>query len=119
MAVRNAVLPVPHPRNVPLTPLLLLMAGTETFLKRGQVSLLFWLRTARSYGDIARNKDTRLQACLQFLHCLSSAGITTVYGMDDQGWIPGRGKIFLFSIASIAGQPSLLSSGYQGRFTRA
>jgi hypothetical protein len=30
----------------------------------------------------------------------SSADIATGYGLDDPGSIPGRGKIFLFSIAS-------------------
>jgi hypothetical protein len=30
----------------------------------------------------------------------TSIGIVTSYGLDDQGSVPGRGKIFLFSAAS-------------------
>jgi hypothetical protein len=38
------------------------------------------------------------------LHCCSrdsSVGIATGYGLDDRSSIPGRDKIFLFSIAPV------------------
>jgi hypothetical protein len=38
------------------------------------VSLLFCLRFVRSYADIAEKAAMRLQACLQFLYCLSYLG---------------------------------------------
>jgi hypothetical protein len=41
----------------------------------------------------------------------SSGGIAMSYGLDGQGSIAGRGKIFLFSITS-----SLVSSGYRDMF---
>jgi hypothetical protein len=48
----------------------------------------------------------------------SSLGIATGYELDDRGSIPGRGKIFLFSIAyrPALGPTGLLSNGYWGRF---
>jgi hypothetical protein len=36
-------------------------------------------------------------------HNHSSVGIARSYGLDGRGSIPGRGMIFLFSIASIPG----------------
>jgi hypothetical protein len=46
----------------------------------------------------------------------SSVSIVMGYGFHGQSLIPGRGMIFLFSIASrlVLGPPSLLSSGYRG-----
>jgi hypothetical protein len=44
----------------------------------------------------------------------SSIGIVTSYGLDGQGSFPGKGKIFLFSIASKLAWG--LTSGYWGLF---
>jgi hypothetical protein len=45
----------------------------------------------------------------------SAVGTVTGYGLDGRCSIPGRGKIFLFSVLSrlVLGPTPLLSSGYQ------
>jgi hypothetical protein len=48
--------------------------------------------------EIKRNINVKWNT-LHSYHCCVR-GVSTGYGLDSRGWIPGRGKMFLFSTTS-------------------
>jgi hypothetical protein len=54
-----------------------------------------------------------------YIYLLQYVGIATGYGLKNQGYIPGRGKIFLFSTAfrpSLGTHPASYPMGTGGDF---